>query len=88
MVNLLLKQRKRLEFPLLYLSGYLESHRDEYYSRLQAVRERGEIQEWVQFFLGAVKNQADDAAWRAANWCSFVRRISIRRTRPDPICLS
>lgn len=65
MVNLLLKQRKRLEFPLLYLSGYLESHRDEYYSRLQAVREKGEIQEWLLFFLGAVKHQADDSVWRA-----------------------
>jgi Fic family protein len=65
MINLLLKEKKRLEFPVLYLSGYLESHRDEYYSRLQAVREKGEIQEWLQFFLSAIKNQADDAVWRA-----------------------
>jgi Fic family protein len=65
MINLLLKEKKRLEFPVLYLSGYLESHRDEYYSHLQAVREKGEIQEWLQFFLSAIKNQADDAVWRA-----------------------
>lgn len=65
LINLLLKERKRLDYPLLYLSGYLESHRDEYYLHLQAVREKGEIQEWLQFFLGAVTNQADDAVWRA-----------------------
>ena len=65
LINLLLRERKRLDIPLLYLSGYLEAHRDEYYSRLQAVRERAEIQEWLQFFLAAVASQAEDAVWRA-----------------------
>jgi Fic family protein len=32
---------------------------------LQAVRERGEIQQWLQFFLTAVRRQADDAVERA-----------------------
>lgn len=64
-ISLLLKEKGRLDFPLLYLSAYLESHREEYYSRLQAVRERAEIQEWLQFFLGAVAAQAEDAVWRA-----------------------
>lgn len=64
-VNLLLKERGRLDLPLLYLSGYLQSHRDEYYERLQAVREKGEIQEWIRFFLAAVKSQAEDGVWRA-----------------------
>jgi hypothetical protein len=31
--------------------------------RLQLVRERGEIQEWLQFFLRAVREQADDAVF-------------------------
>lgn len=64
-VNLLLKERGRLDLPLLYLSGYLESHRDEYYERLQAVREKGAIQEWIQFFLRALASQARDGVWRA-----------------------
>lgn len=51
--------------PLLYLSGYLETHRREYYERLQAVRERGEIQQWLQFFLTAVQRQAEDGVDRA-----------------------
>src|SRR5699024_3371314 len=31
----------------------------------QSVRERGEIQEWLQFFLTAVRRSADDAVARA-----------------------
>ena len=61
----MLLEEKRLGTPLLYLSGYLEQHRREYYERLQAVRERGEVQEWLQFFLTAVRRSADDAVVRA-----------------------
>lgn len=65
LVNLLLLAEGRLGTPLLYLSGYLERHRREYYARLQGVREVGEIQEWLQFFLTAVHRSADDAVLRA-----------------------
>ncbi|WP_327390358.1 Fic family protein [Streptomyces microflavus] len=66
LVGLLLLQENRLHAPLLYLSGYLESHRREYYERLQAVREEGEIQQWLQFFLVAVRRQSEDAVSRAS----------------------
>jgi Fic family protein len=55
----------RLTTPLLYLSGYLETHREEYYDRLQAVREAGDIQGWIRFFCRAVAAQSDDAVARA-----------------------
>lgn len=64
-IGLLLMQERRLASPLLYLSGYLETHRREYYDRLQAVRERGDVEAWLQFFLVAVARQADDAVVRA-----------------------
>jgi Fic family protein len=54
-----------LPSPLLYVSAYFEANKDEYYDRLQAVRERAEIDEWLQFFLGAITAQANDAVWRA-----------------------
>lgn len=60
-----LVHRAALPAPLLYISAYLEQHRREYYERLQGVRERGEIQEWLQFFLTAVAVQAEDAVSRA-----------------------
>lgn len=65
MVLLFLVADGRLTVPLLYLSPYFEVRRREYYDRLQAVRERGEIQEWIQFFLTAVEAQASDGLRRA-----------------------
>ncbi len=65
LVNLMLMEEGRLATPLLYMSGYLEMHRREYYARLQDVREQGSIQEWLQFFLTAVRKSADDAVQRA-----------------------
>lgn len=63
--ELVLMERGRRPLPLLYLSNYFETHRDEYYDRLQAVRERAEIDEWLVFFLRAVREQAEDAVNRS-----------------------
>jgi Fic family protein len=57
--------RDRLPEPLLYLSPYFESHREEYYSALQAVRERGDLDQWLELFLDGVRIQATDAVARA-----------------------
>ena len=65
LINLQLMMRGRLGHPLLYLSSYFESHRDDYYRSLQGVREAGAIDEWFLFFLQAVRVQAGDAVHRA-----------------------
>jgi len=74
LIGLLLHREGRLTTPLLYLSGYLELHRREYYERLQAVRERGEVQQWLQFFLTAVQRQAMDGVDRAGKLVSLRER--------------
>lgn len=66
LVGLMLVSEHRLTRPLLYLSGYLEGNRPEYYERLQAVRERGEVQQWLRFFLRAVAAQSADSTRRAS----------------------
>jgi Fic family protein len=81
LIGLLLHQEGRLTTPLLYLSGYLELHRREYYERLQAVRERGEIQQWFQFFLTAVKRQADDGVDRAGKLVRLRERYTADAAR-------
>ncbi len=56
-----------LRKPLLYLSLYLKTHRDDYYRLLQEVRERGAWEAWLEFFLDGIAetaNQAFDAAGR------------------------
>ncbi len=67
LVGLMLVQERRLTTPLLYLSGYLETHRSSYYAHLQGVRERGEVLQWVRFFLTAITRSADDAVERAGH---------------------
>lgn len=65
LINLLLMERGRLSLPLLYLSHYFETHRSEYYDRLQGVREGGDIDGWLIFFLSAIKEQSMDAVTRS-----------------------
>ncbi len=65
LINLLLMERGRLPMPLLYLSSYFENYRQNYYDSLQAVREAGDIDGWLLFFLEAIRSQADDAVTRA-----------------------
>ncbi len=47
-----------LSSPMLYLSEYFESDRDNYYERLQAITDRGEWAEWIAYFLRAVIEQS------------------------------
>jgi len=61
LITLFLCERGHLSQPLLYLSGYLEKNRNEYYERLQKVRESGDWNGWIEFFLHAVSTQANDA---------------------------
>lgn len=64
-ILLLLASMGELPEPLLYLSPYFERSRETYYARLQGVRERGEMQAWLEYFLEGVAVQARDAVDRA-----------------------
>ncbi|QDA35874.1 Fic family protein (plasmid) [Paracoccus liaowanqingii] len=67
LVTLYLCVNEVLRTPLLYLSLYLKAHRSEYYRLLQEVRENGNWEAWLDFFLTGVAetaNQAFDAATR------------------------
>lgn len=57
-----LLEQRMLRQPLLYLSGYFEQRRDDYVAHLQAVRERGDVNGWLSFFLEGVALQARRAA--------------------------
>jgi Fic family protein len=67
LVTLYLCVHGDLREPLLYLSLYLKTHRARYYELLQAVREHGDWEAWLEFFLdgvAATANLAFDAANR------------------------
>ena len=67
LITFLLCERDVLNKPVLYLSYYFKAHRQEYYERLQAVRDRGDWEGWLDFFLTGiieVSAQAADMARR------------------------
>lgn len=54
-----LMMRKIIDFPILNLSQYFESNRDEYLYSLRSVSDKQTLNEWVHFFLSAVKHQSE-----------------------------
>lgn len=61
LITFLLCQQGILHRPLLYLSYYLKQHRTEYYDRLMAVRNRGDWEGWLKFFLRGVAAVSEEA---------------------------
>lgn len=47
--------------PLLYLSYYFRKYRQEYYDRLNMVRDNGDFEQWIALFLKGVVVTADSA---------------------------
>jgi Fic family protein len=62
LITLLMCHYELLSVPMLYLSYFFKLHRSEYYDRLQAIRERGDWEGWLRFFLEGVKQVADEAS--------------------------
>lgn len=54
LITFLLCEQGILLKPVLYLSHYFKRHRQEYYEKLQAVRDCGAWEEWLEFFLRGV----------------------------------
>ena len=61
LITFWLCQQDILSQPLLYLSYYFKKNRLEYYDRLMAVREKGDWEGWIKFFLKGVAMTADEA---------------------------
>ena len=66
LITLFLCSSGRLTQPLLYLSEFIERHRDDYYRLLLAVSQKGAWSEWLEFFLRGVTVQAQNATDQAA----------------------
>ena len=62
LITFLLCWKTILSRPLLYLSSYFKANRSEYYERLQRIRDYGEWEEWLKFFLNGVKETSLQAS--------------------------
>lgn len=60
-----------LDIPVLYLSHYIISHKQDYYRYLQSVRETGNWEEWVLYILKGV----EETAYQTTALIQSIRRI-------------
>ncbi|MBO4440236.1 MAG: Fic family protein [Spirochaetaceae bacterium] len=61
LITLFLMQKKIISKPVLYISCFLKMNRVEYYDRLSEVRQKGNYEQWVRFFLQIILETANDA---------------------------
>ena len=67
LIAFLLCERDILQKPVLYLSHFFKKHRQQYYRALQDVRDYGDWEGWLKFFLtgvAEVSNEATDTSRR------------------------
>jgi Fic family protein len=62
LITFLLCEQNILQRPLLYISYFFKKYRAEYYQHLQAVRDSGNWEDWLKFFLRGVYEVAQEAA--------------------------
>ena len=83
LIILLLHEWHVLSQPMLNLSVYFESRRQEYYARLLEVSKKGAWEEWLLFFLTGVSIQAINDAVRLESLLSlrvdYQERIRVGR---------
>lgn len=90
LIPLTLREWGMLDAPLLYLSEYLERHRDRYIDSLYRVSTEGDWIGWIEFFLTALRDQSQDALTRSNALLDFQQTLRSqyqtgRRTRALPV---
>ncbi len=76
LIVLMMMDYKLINEPVLYPSIHFMKNRSEYYSRLDAVRYKGDYEGWIKFFLRGIKESADDIVKRAWKIDSLLKDYS------------
>lgn len=88
LITLFLIERGRLSQPLLYLSAFIEAHRQEYYNLLQRVRTDGDWTSWLHYFLRGVEETSKQAVRQAGALLDLREQLHIRiRSKPKAAAL-
>jgi Fic family protein len=61
LITFLLCQSEILQKPVLYISHYFRRYRTEYYDKLQLVRDTGDWEGWLKFFLTGIAEVSKEA---------------------------
>ena len=70
LITFMLCGQKILIRPVLYISHFFRRHQDAYYDALQNVRDRGDWEAWLKFFMtgvAEVSNEATETARKIVN---------------------
>ena len=51
---------QRLQMPIIFLSGYINNNRDEYYRLLREVNTKNNWKDWILYILTAIEEQSKD----------------------------
>jgi Fic family protein len=78
LITLILVEAGVLREPILYLSLFLKSRRDDYYRLLQEVRQAGAWEAWMEFFLTGVAETAEQASETARD---LIAMFEVHRQR-------
>lgn len=88
LITLFLIERGRLSQPLLYLSAYIEAHRQDYYDLLQRVRTDGDWMAWLRFFITGVAETAGEAVQHAGRLMDLREKFRARlNDKPKALAL-
>lgn len=78
LIALMLFDGRVLAQPLLYLSLYFKQHRHEYYRLLDTVRQDGDWEGWIDFFLDGVAGTAQSAVDTAHRLLALFRDDAVQ----------
>jgi len=74
LISFILHHEGVLSQPLLYLSLYFKKHRMYYYELLNRIRDEGDWESWIDFFLEGVETTALDAVASANRLVQIMRQ--------------
>ena len=78
LITFMLCHDEVLREPLLYLSLYFKQHREDYYALLNDVRQNGDWEAWLLFFLDGVTQTAEGAVQTAQRLLSLFQKDQSR----------
>ena len=78
LIPLFLYEKKMLDFPVLYISEFFEENRLQYYNLLNNVRKTNELEDWLDFFLTAVKIQSNKACEKILTIFELYNKLKIK----------
>jgi len=64
LMSLMLCQEKKLQYPVLYVSGYILKNKATYYELFREIQTKNNWQDWIHFHLNGIKTQAEETLLR------------------------